>query len=60
MKGEVLWMMRVFATVVRASALMKQVEAAAKQRAIATPGQRPSSTARAHASDTRTSGLSIS
>src|SRR6185503_9022521 len=39
MKGEVLWMTRVFATVVRATALMKQVEAMAKQSAIATPGQ---------------------
>ena len=39
MKGEVLWMMSVFATVVRASALMKHVEAVAKQTAIATPGQ---------------------
>ena len=39
MNGDVLWMTSVFATDVRASALMKQVDAMAKQAAMATPGQ---------------------
>src|SRR5215471_21433355 len=39
MNGHVLWMTSVFATEVRASALMKQVDAVAKHAAMATPGQ---------------------
>ena len=39
MKGERLWMTSVFATEVRARAMMKHVEAVAKQAAIRTPGQ---------------------
>src|SRR5438876_423134 len=39
MKGERLWMTSVFATEVCARAMMKHVEAVAKQAAISTPGQ---------------------
>ena len=39
MKGDRLWMTSTFATEVRASAMMKQIEAAAKHEAIMTPGQ---------------------
>ena len=39
MKGDRLWMTSVFATEVRASAMMKQVEAVAKHAAISTPDQ---------------------
>ena len=39
MKGERLWMTSVFATEVRARAMMKHVEAVAKHAAISAPGQ---------------------
>ena len=46
MKGDRLWMTSVFATDVRESDMMKQVEAVAKHAAISTPGQPVSRTTR--------------
>jgi hypothetical protein len=39
MKGDRLWMISVFATDVRARAMMKDVDAVAKHAAMRTPGQ---------------------